>query len=533
MSAQPLPAYALAALLALAGCAGPAKTHPETAPKPLETPATPKTQAVPLEDQILYFAMIDRFHDGDKNNLPDVNREDKGAWQGGDLPGLLEKLDHLQSLGITTLWISPLADQVNTPVTGAGFPDWGYHGYWAEDFTRIDPHLGTEEDLQKLLHEAHKRQIRVILDVVINHAGYNAPIAHNHTMTRPCNPNNPNNPSHETSNDLNRCLFGLPDFRTEDPAVRAQLLQWTLSWVERFPFDGFRLDTFKHVEPEAFAELHQRAEQIARERHKLPDFLVLGERWGTLPGDPDLQPLLQMGSADTFFDFGFHGLAEGFLTGRMRAEAFAHHLETRHRADGPPLVHFLDTHDVDTFAHRLGEHGDDAYVAAAALLMTTRGVPLLTWGNEVAKLGGPWPHNRQFMPWEALQSPRGKAIQKRWKDLIMLRRSAPALRGRAFGQIASHTNPNTGDAALIYRRGKALENLAPGEESFLIVLSRGTQDHTLSWEQRLPKNRELHLEPAFEHPHATRWTRQETPAGLSLTATLSGTSVSIWRATVQ
>ena len=133
----------------------PAGSAPETlvqptradgeAPQGGEVAGAVDAQARPkLDGEIVYFVMLDRFADGDEKNNFDVKKGDKGAYQGGDLAGLTQKLDYLAELGVTTVWITPIVDQVDMPVTGAGFPDWAYHGYWGDDFERLDRHLGDE-----------------------------------------------------------------------------------------------------------------------------------------------------------------------------------------------------------------------------------------------------------------------------------------------------------------------------------------------------------------------------------------------------
>ena len=127
----------------------------------------------------VYFVLTDRFLDGDPSNNHSYGRASDGAqeigtWHGGDLKGLTAKLDYLQSLGVTAIWMSSIVEQVHGWVGGGNgdFKYYGYHGYWALDFTTLDANLGTEADLQALVDGAHQRGIRVLLDVVLNHPGY-------------------------------------------------------------------------------------------------------------------------------------------------------------------------------------------------------------------------------------------------------------------------------------------------------------------------------------------------------------------------
>lgn len=128
----------------------------------------------------IYFVMVDRFNNGDTSNDQSYGRnkdgkQEIGTFHGGDLKGVIEKLDYIKSLGTDAIWLSPIVEQVHGFVGGGesgSFPFYSYHGYWTRDFTKIDQNFGNEEDLKTLVTEAHKRGIKILLDAVINHAGY-------------------------------------------------------------------------------------------------------------------------------------------------------------------------------------------------------------------------------------------------------------------------------------------------------------------------------------------------------------------------
>ncbi|SIQ56184.1 alpha-amylase [Aeromonas sp. RU39B] len=143
---------------------------------------TGKAQPAPFSwDQAsVYFLLTDRFNNGDPTNDHSFGRQRDGqddiaTWHGGDFKGLTEKLDYIKALGMNAIWITPMVEQVHGFIGGGeqgSFPFYAYHGYWALDFTKIDPNYGDEESLRTLVDEAHRRGIRVLLDVVMNHAGY-------------------------------------------------------------------------------------------------------------------------------------------------------------------------------------------------------------------------------------------------------------------------------------------------------------------------------------------------------------------------
>ncbi|HEY7162446.1 MAG TPA: alpha-amylase family glycosyl hydrolase, partial [Acidobacteriota bacterium] len=268
---------------------------------PTSTAATaPQTQLQGKEawsDAVLYFVIVDRFADGDPSNNQNVDINAKGTFHGGDLKGLINNLNQIADLGVTAIWITPVVKNIDGFVTGAGFPDWGYHGYWADDFYKIDSRFGTEDDLKILVQECHKRGIKLLLDVVYNHCGYDSQYTKNPETKGwlrtealgTCG-----------QDDLTSCLSGLPDFKTELPEVADYLMKAHLGLAKRVNLDGFRLDTVKHVDHPFWKEHRQRIRNEIGE-----NFFLLGEVWG---GDPNvLDPWFEGDEIDAGFDFSFQG----------------------------------------------------------------------------------------------------------------------------------------------------------------------------------------------------------------------------------
>ncbi|HEX7152921.1 MAG TPA: alpha-amylase family glycosyl hydrolase [Thermoanaerobaculia bacterium] len=412
-------AAALTALL-LAGCAS------STAPAPA-TPVTvvplPTPRLAPWEESVLYFVVLDRFADGSQANNANVDLEAKGTFHGGDLAGLRQQLDEIADLGVNAIWITPVVDNIDGFVTGAGFPDWAYHGYWADDFTRMDPRFGTESELAAFVDAAHARGIRVLLDVVYNHAGYNS-----RYLTDPATKSwlRSNETGTCGSDDITSCVSGLPDFKTELPEVRKYLIDAHLALAKRVGLDGFRLDTVKHVTHEFWQEHRQRLDsEIGK------DFFLLGEVWG---GDAQsLDPWFAGDEMDAGFDFSFQGSTLGWLQGRGRTVAYDRYLKSREKVrSGFLLSHFLSSHDVPGALFQLG--GDvELFRLAALLQLTTAGLPMIYYGEEVARSGGDWPDNRSDMPWGAKALvpgaglPRDETLRNDYKKLIAIRKAHPAL----------------------------------------------------------------------------------------------------------
>ena len=133
---------------------------------PSNEPPAKTSQVDDWRDEVIYQVLVDRFANGDRNNDYNLNLSAPTGWHGGDWKGLEQKLEYLQGLGVTTLWISPAVKNVESDAGVAG-----YHGYWTQDFQATNPHFGDMQALRDLVAEAHRRDMKVILDIVTNHIG--------------------------------------------------------------------------------------------------------------------------------------------------------------------------------------------------------------------------------------------------------------------------------------------------------------------------------------------------------------------------
>jgi glycosidase len=456
-------ALSLLVCLGLAACqAGPPATaRPTAAAAPLSV--RPQRD---WSDAVLYFVVLDRFADGDPGNNAKVDVTNPGGWHGGDLKGLRQQLDEIADLGATAIWITPVVRQIDycpiahgSPESGVvgSFEHCGFHGYWADDFEHLDPHFGSEADLADLVSAAHARGIKVLLDVVYNHAGYGS-----HYLTDARTAGWFRTQPVECSADALRCqVGGLPDFRTELPEVQDYLLNAHLGLAARTGLDGFRLDTVKHVE-HAFWQ-RQRRETRARLGAA---FFLLGEVWGG--SATVLDEWFADDELDAGFDFTFKGSCEAFVQGKGRAIAFAAYLERRQQVRaGHYLAHYLSSHDEPMSLYNL--KGDTAaFRLCVALQMTVAGIPTIYYGEEVGRAGSVWPLNRTDMPWGARAvapgrgAARDEALRGYYKQLIALRRAHPALSAGTFRRLAAD-----GDLLVFERSDPA------GADRVLVALNRG------------------------------------------------------------
>lgn len=442
---------AVVAAVVFASCARPPVASDRAGPQTI--PAEHTVAFAEWPDAVVYFVVLDRFADGDQANDVAVDREAKGTFHGGDLAGLTAQLDEIASLGVTALWITPVVDNVDGFVTGAGFPDWAYHGYWADDFHRIDPRFGSEEQLKRLVDEAHLRGIRVLLDVVYNHAGYDSRYVRDPKTRGWLRSNEVGDCGND---DITSCVAGLPDFKTELAEVRDYLFEAHLGLAKRVGLDGFRLDTVKHVTHDFWQEHRRRADAELGE-----DFFLLGEVWG---GDAEsLDPWFVADEMDAGFDFSFQGSTLGWLQGRGRTVAFDRYLKLREKVrDGHLLSHFLSSHDVRGALDIL-EGDKDLFRLAAVLQFTSVGLPMLYYGEEVGRRGGDWPANRSDMPWgdKAIEpgagDPRDESLRTDYQRLIAIRQAHPALSRGVHEALStdgdllvfSQTDEASGDVVII------------------------------------------------------------------------------------
>jgi alpha-amylase len=467
----PRRSLAVAATVLFLSCSGspaPTSTAQAAAAKPSRVSVVPQES---WRDAVLYFVITDRFADGDPANDQGVDRHAKGAFHGGDLKGLTEHLDEIADLGATALWITPVVKNIDGFVTGSGMPDWGYHGYWGDDFERLDPRFGTEAELKTLVDEAHARGIKVLLDVVYNHAGYDSNLLKD-PKTRgwfrtealgTCG-----------QDDVTSCVSGLPDFKTELPEVRDYLLKAQLGIAHRAGVDGFRLDTVKHVTHDFWQEHRKRTrEQLGK------DFFLIGEVWG---GDAQvLDPWFSSDELDAGFDFGFQGSVLGWVTGKGRTVAFDHYLKTREKVRaGHLLSPYLSSHDVPGALFQL--KGDKELFRLAALLeLTASGVPMIYYGEEVGRLGGDWPDNRSDMPWgnqrgdpkimPGAGQARDEALRADYKKMIAIRRAHLAFSRGVHTALATD-----GDLLVFLQKDEA------SHDAVVVAINRGSAPATASFD---------------------------------------------------
>lgn len=356
-------------------------------PEPAASIAAPADPAA--RPEVLYFVLVDRFANGDPANDGAVDPADPHAWHGGDLAGVRQRLDHLEALGVTRVWLSPVFASRQQDFHG-----WGaFHGYWITDPTQVEPRFGTASELRGLADDLHARGMTLDLDVVWNHVAWEAPVRAEHPDW--FHAEQPITDWDDPVQMVEGQVHGLPDLAQEHPEVAAWLLETSLGWIDRVGADGFRIDAVRHMPPDFLArmgaDLH---------RHAGADFRLLGE---TFTGDPWLlAESRRQAELDAVFDFPLrYALVDAFCHGRSLARIAAIlSLDRYHDDPNRSLVTFLDNHDLPRITHECG--GDlDRVRAALDTQLALRGVPMISYGTESALDGGDEPANRADLPWDA------------------------------------------------------------------------------------------------------------------------------------
>ena len=462
-------------------------------------------------DEVIYQILVDRFEDGDPNNNWGVDRNRAGSYHGGDWQGIIDRLDYLQELGVTALWISPVVKNVEYD---AGFGS--YHGYWAQDFVHVNPHFGDLAKLRELVDACHdpRRNMKVILDIVTNHIGqlfyydingngmpddfliggggtaygsenhdffagsitrttewdpdYDgrgvqsftslgesgpAPVvwvydpAINRMPTEPAGFDNPawyNRRGRVTvwRHEGEACCWrlgapgcdpatvdwwgtpecrnyireqemrgdfpgGLKDLDTTRQDVRDALFAAYAHWITVADFDGFRIDTLKHVEHGFWQDFCPRIREHARGMGK-QRFLMFGEAFsgdarliGSYTFNNELDSVFYFSQKfvlDAVFKYG----KETSELRKLFAQRATNHSSVAHPngAEQPPtklVVNFLDNHDVARFLYdrKKNDNGVAALHSALAFLLTEDGIPCIYYGTEQQFEGGNDPSNRE------------------------------------------------------------------------------------------------------------------------------------------
>lgn len=408
------------------------------------------------DESVIYFMVTDRFFDGNASNNTangkDTYGQNEGLYHGGDFAGVTQKLDYLEQLGINTIWITPIVKNIK----GVNVTDKGkdkvpynaaYHGYWASDFTQLNPALGTKEEFKTLIDKAHARGIRIMVDIVVNHAGYDTESQFKDMLR--------SGDDVVAGSDQKDSLSNLPDFKTEDPEVSKQLVEWQTQWVKDYGIDYFRVDTVKHVENDTWSELKNALTEVD------PSFKMIGEYSGG--GYASNGNTLGTGTMDSDLDFDFNDQANSFVKGNIKAvESF---LAARNAALNNTYMtgQFLGSHDEDGFKQKLldanvaPDVADAMALVAATLQITAKGQPVIYYGEEIGLTGlnnYPYQTNRYDFDWSKAND--SNKTYSHYKKLLSIRNAYTDVFARGTRKVVDSSDTGKYDVVAREYQGTKL-----------------------------------------------------------------------------
>lgn len=439
------------------------------------------------DNATIYFLLTDRFYNANSANDLAYSRKKDAAplrgYMGGDLAGITAKIKegYFNQLGVDVIWLTPPVEQIHGATDEGSGKSYGFHGYWARDFTSVDANLGTEADMRELVDTAHAHGIRILLDIVMNHVGpqTDQDTAWPDSWVRHA----PVCTYKDVASTVSCTLVqGLPDIRTDSNestplpsfltdkwkaegryakeiseldqffqrtgyprAPRYYLMKWHIDWIRKYGVDGFRADTVKHVEPGVWKELKQLSSgayeewKTANPKKKIGDtpFFMTAEVYGysitegqkfTMDGGSQIN--FYQNGFDNLINFGFKSDAK-----KDREQLFSTYSARLHGdLQGYSVLNYISSHD-DSAPYDLQRH--QPFEAAARLLLSP-GAAQIYYGDETArdidvKEAQGDARLRSFMNWDALkanamqQDYRIADVLAHWQKLASFRRLHPAI----------------------------------------------------------------------------------------------------------
>ena len=372
---------------------------------------------------VLYMLMPDRFAQGQGHQLQvkgmrpyKEDRSQPSLRHGGDLNGIREHLDYFNELGVTALWLTPVLEN-DSPDSDNGYST--YHGYATTDYYRVDPRFGTNDDYRRLCDEAHQKGLKVVMDMIFNHSGFEHPWTHDMpsrdwlnlpqwlveskgtsdargtSFLQTSYKLTPVKDPYASQVDLKETTEGwfvptMPDLNQRNPHLMRYLIQNSIWWIETIGIDGIRMDTY----PYAFAE--GMAQWMKELDEEYPNFNTVGETWVTEPAytaawQKDSRLSEHNSYLKTVMDFSFFDkLAQAK---NEETDAWWKGLNRLYNSfvydylyeDPTHVMAFIDNHDTDRFL--CNGHDSLALKQALALLLTVRRIPQIYYGTEIMMNG--------------------------------------------------------------------------------------------------------------------------------------------------
>jgi glycosidase len=457
---------------------------------------------------VIYLLMPDRFANGNPNNdsqadmTEKINRNFDGGRHGGDIQGIINHIDYLKDLGVTTLWSTPLLEDNE--------PAYSYHTYAQSNYYKIDSRYGTNEDYKELAHKLHLNNMKLIMDYVTNHWGskhwmiQDLPTKDwihfwdsdttgfqrsNYRMTTQFDTN-------ASDSDTRACLNGwfdttMPDMNQSNPLLLKYMTQNAIWWIEYADLDGLRVDTYSYNDKESIAKWTKAI------MDEYPNFNIVGEVWmhnqaqmaywqkdskiGAIESYNSYLPSVMDFTLQDAFQVMFNEDEMGWNKGMIHAyENFTNDFLY---PDINNILVFLGNHDIT----RINTYLQDdlkKYKLALTLLLTTRGIPQLYYGDEIGMLGnkekngdgdlrkdfpGGWANDQQNAFTQNGRDAKQNAYHSFTKKLLHFRQKKPVLHTGKLLQFVPKNN------VYVYFRYNE-------SDSVMIVINNSNKEQALNWQ---------------------------------------------------
>lgn len=488
--------------------------------------AESKNQNQPFiwEGANVYFLMTDRFNNGDTNNDINFNRKDDAAvlrgFKGGDIKGITQKINdgYFTDLGINAIWMTPIVEQIHAGTDEGTGKSYGFHGYWAKDWTAIDPNFGTKADVKEMVDAAHKQGIRILLDAVINHTG---PVTEEDPVWPSSWVRTAPQCSYDNYKNTVTCTLvkNLPDIKTESNeavelppllvakwkkegryeqelkeldafftktgyprAPRFYIMKWLTDYITEFGIDGYRVDTVKHTEEFVWQEFREACDFAFAEFKKNNPDKVLDDNHFYLVGEVYNYGI----SAGKAFDFGdkkvnyFDKAFNSLINFELKWNAKQMVQKDVFQRYDSILQNGLKNYGIFNYmsSHDDGQPFDrerNMPFKTATMLLLTPGTSQVYYGDETARgltiEGAVGDANlRSLMNWEKLKTdPQTQEIHTHWQKLGQFRANHPAIGAGKHQLISQVTNELV--FSRIYREDKVVVGLNFNNKNVIIDVS--------------------------------------------------------------
>jgi len=415
------------------------------------------------------------------------------GYKGGDLWGVIDKLDYLSDLGINAIWFNPIFQSASN------------HRYHTHDYLQVDPVLGGNEAFDALIEAAHARNIKVVLDGVFNHASRGffpfSDLAEHQEKSAFADwfrvsqfPITPYDETVPATYDAWWGLHALPTLNTDHEAVREFLWDVGTHWIERGA-DGWRLDVPNEISTEGFwEEFRRRVREVNPEAYLTGEIWHEGTGWVGSAGPFDGVMNYPLTTAIIAYCIGTRideaAIVDNndyFVTPGLNAGQFADRIDWLMNLYGPDvrtaLFNLLDSHDTGRIMSMAGGEAD-LVTLCVAVMLTLPGAPCLYYGTEVGLEGGPDPDCRRGFPWDALDA--HPDLTSAIKELIALRHAEAGLRSPEFERLGPEPGSDFGQT-YVFGRGTGLDHIVVAinhaDEADVVPIARGTltERSTLLW----------------------------------------------------